>query len=363
MSAVHVSTRMKRVTFVKGEVTSGTPAEGFVACGPGTPFPMEVTEGTVADKFDIIAEVLYRVKEAKFISGSATMSEEGSLEFIAPTTQPPTRAFTRSPINPGDPYSYFVRGYTTPQTAVPVKYDPYLQVGYDRGDGEMYRDVSDNERGMWLPYAASELPHWNDIPGSDSERLVTAFSFNQLLYGSSDPGGSNPDPDFFQAILGSEYIETNGYLFFRSQIAVVKTNPTDGLFASTNRFFIGLELTMESANMALMNQFWISTQKFDWDLLAYPDARNVVCCNYVIRLSEDVEISCPIYGVAFDDFPYGTNFSGYDFIHEATKWWPYANDTPIGFVWGSDTGIKIPIGAGFLDANDPDEALAIYTFF
>ena len=80
MSAQGVYTNELRVTFVDGQETP-TPDVGFVACGAGTGFPMEVTGANTREKFDKIAEIMYRVKDAWFTAGSLRVFEGSAVVF------------------------------------------------------------------------------------------------------------------------------------------------------------------------------------------------------------------------------------------------------------------------------------------
>ena len=57
----NIHTIDSHVTYRKGELTTGTPSKGKVACGPGTAYPVPAT-------LDQIAEIFYRVRNT-IISG------------------------------------------------------------------------------------------------------------------------------------------------------------------------------------------------------------------------------------------------------------------------------------------------------
>lgn len=321
-----VFTRNKRFEFVDGQETD-TPDSGFVACGPGRPFPMEAT-------LDQIAEIFYRVKDAWFTGGEASVVPAEGAEFTpsvvyAPTTHTSDRAFHTV----GGGRNGF-RGYTTKTTVggatISAHNDPYLGPEYTDGVSDDWRDIADNERGMWLQGELGvTLPYWSN---------VNAFSFYSYVNTPEDEY-SALDTDCFQHGFSNTgaFTTCEGSVVFNGQIAIVKVNPSDSDYAPTNRYFIGLVLRVEAPVSG--TPLYVSTLN-EWPYPFPPmDWGSGVCCNYVIRLSSG-DISCPIYGIV--EFPEDIeSFGGSDFIHEAQEWWPYAKGSPATPVWNFETGLKL----------------------
>lgn len=309
-----VFTRRRRITFVDGEITSGTPAEGFVACGDGTARPMKIPGATVADKLDVIAEIFYRVKDAWFTGGSITWDILGEPDteesFDAPVSAPANRV-----VDIADSWVINLqrRGYNT------LGAEDCNNAVYDAGDGVMYSDIGDNERGMWCPV-------WNDgLAYVDTYHpVITAFSYGSDNLYKTDATWWGETADGFGGLITSR---------FTGEIGVVKVNPTDGLFAPTNEFFIGVEFAW--INYDLISSAGGSSDLYTSVLIGDFSASSALVCNYVLRL-ESGDVSCPLYMETSGD---AANFGGSDIIHEATEWWPYA--TTGGPFWDSATGAKL----------------------
>jgi hypothetical protein len=289
-----VTTPDLRFEFVNGWLTGGTdPADGSVECGDGTAFPMEVT-------LDQVAEIFYRVKDAWFTGGQADWKIDifgtPSASFSAPTSAPTNRRLDI------DSLTYQQRGYCK------LGADDYNGATYDAGIGNYYSDISDNENGMWKY-------------GDD------AFSYIQ-----DDPNNlQGGDPEWW-GVTGAG---AKARVYRGNRVAVVKANPTDGLYASTNKFY--LEIEMYWYDYAPVLNFFGGTNIYngvdgsgDWS------SYSIEICNYVLRLSTG-DATCPVY------FPtLGTlDQTGTDFIHEAQVWWPYAKNNPAVPVWDSATGLPL----------------------
>jgi len=290
-----VFTRNKRFTWVDGQVTSGTPDEGFVACGDGTAFPMEVT-------LNQVAEIFYRVKDAWFTLGSASWKISGSPQTItAPINAPANRTLEI------DGSTYQTRGYTI------LDAYPYNGATYDAGIGNYYSDIADNENGMWKDA-------WNDPDHVD------AFSYEQ-----DDP--NSIQGGYFEW-WGDTGLGVYAKVYRGKRVAVVKADPADGLYAPTNQFFLEIEM------------YW-----FDYGVVPFGGSTNiynsqggfgdfssraVLISNYILRLATG-DATCPVYFDALGS----TDETGTDFIHEAQVWWPYAKDNPAVPVWDTDNGAKL----------------------
>ena len=300
--SVGVFTRMKRVKFVSGWETGGTdPEDGSLECGHRTAFPIEITLAQ-------LEELVYRVKDAIYTAGELEFTANGgTVQYI-----PPSSYHTeRTGIDGG---CFTTRGYSYAGT------DEYNGSEYTVGS-DTYSDIGDNERGMWRTI-------WNTPRTiSSSHSLTDAFTFY-----SNTPSGSS---DFGWQESGGLY-----GLFAESirgiRVAVVKSSPSDGFFATTNKFFLEFEFHwFDYAEVGPVFGGGTNSQNpvngiGDWGSTAE------VLCNYVIRLASG-DISCPIYiNDAFDEI---TSPGGSDIIHEGVEWWPYAKAG--GAVWNTGTGAKI----------------------
>lgn len=294
MSARGIFTPLLRATFVKGEVTTGTPTDGFVACGDGTAFPMLVT-------LKQLEEIMYRVKDAWFTGGNIAWISSSSVSdsVYASTTAPAHRSYIER--------GTFIfknqrRGYSTDTI------NPFVGPAYDRGDGNLAWDISDSEYGMFT----------NSGFGS----------FSPFEYGSFNQNDVSPGSDWW-----SRQYEV--VVDISNRVAVVRVSPTDGFFAPTNKFYLELNFYI-SWGMGYGYVYGSTNASYfgDSSLLS-----NV--CRYVIRLSPcdgSNDISCPFY---FGPSEEVSSPTASDFIHKAKEWWPYAKDSPPTPVWSSTTGAKL----------------------
>lgn len=328
--SVGVFTRRKRVTFVDGQETYA-PDPGFVACGDGCAFPIEVTGGSVKEKFDKIAEIWFRVKDAWFTGGSITWTVDSSpVSFNPPSTGPPS---TRVVDLGSSPTQRQRRGYN-----IEGDYE-YNDPEYDAGNGVMYSDIDADERGI-LKAAWNEGNTYEGI----SHPSTTAFT-----YASVNPY-EPPDTTWWFGDNGSAEYGGGVMARFNGQVAVVKANPTDGLFAATNKYYLGFEFSWTDYNVDL--SFGGTTDLYTSVFWGYPFDFYAETCRYVLRLATG-DLSCPLYIGTVG----GADFGGSDIIHEATEWWPYLDGG--GPVWDAATGEPIPDGALGLTLDDP-EALGIF---
>lgn len=306
-----VFTPYLRIEFVDGQ-ESATPDPGFVACGDGTGFPMELTGATVADKLDKVAEICYRVKDAEFTGGQfeITTIYGGPVYYV-----PPSLYDANKTKEDGDCLTS--RGYSYAGT------DSYNQTGYTVG-GITYSDIDDNERGMWRSI-------WN------TDRTIISYTHpftDAFTFASNTPTGYS---DYGWKESGNNY-GLSAESIRGMRVAVVKANPADGFFESTNKFYLEFEFTwLDYPTSGPV--FGGGTNTYngvegygDWSAVA------LVMCNYIIRLSSG-DISCSIY--IADYFSEITAASGSDIIHAATEWWPYAQGAPSTDVWNTATGARL----------------------
>lgn len=266
-------------------------------CGDGTAFPMEVT-------LDQVAEIFYRVKDAWFTGGSASWKVGifGSTQTLNASTSAPTNRSLEI-----DGVTYQKRGYTI------LDAYPYNGATYDAGIGNYYSDIADNENGLWKDA-------WNDPDHVD------AFSFEQ-----DDPNSiQTGDPNWWGMASAGAFAK----VYRGKRVAVVKLDPTDELYAVTNKFYLEIEM------------YW-----FDYGVLPFGGSTNiydsqggfgdfssraVLICNYILRLQTG-DATCPVYFDALGS----TNETGTDFIQEPQEWFPYAKNNPAVPVWDFETGAKL----------------------
>jgi len=288
-----VYTRIKRFEFVNGWLTGGTdPADGSVECGDGTAFPMEVT-------LDQVAEIFYRVKDAWITEGQVDWDVSNYSVMMRASGAPANRSLEI------DGVTYQKRGYTI------LDAYPYNGPTYDAGIGNYYSDIADNENGLWKDA-------WNDPDHVD------AFSFEQ-----DDPNstqGGNPE------WWGDTGLGVFAKVYRGRRVAVVKLDPADGLYATTNKFYLEIEM------------YW-----FDYGVIPFGASTNIYnsqggfgdfssrainICNYILRLASGDAI-CPFYFDALGS----SNETGNDFIHEPQEWFPYQDGN--GNVWNPTTGLPV----------------------
>lgn len=249
--------------------------------GHGTFYPLSVT-------LDQIAEIFFRVKDAWISSGSVTWTEsspsDGNNDF---TMTVPSKAPRRREVltTAG---AYQTRGFTR---------SPPWKFGlppYDKGRGTMVSDIADDELGIW------------DTVAGIHKCAFTFFAHNL----------SDTSSDFYPSLdIG---------VIFTGEIGVIKANPSDDMMSPNNDFYIGMYFIYNRG-------YGDASGSTSFDVYG----ANFLC-NYIMRLANKVDLSCPIYYGANDY----SSFSGTDFIHEATEWWPYADDSG-NPVWDTSTGKKL----------------------
>lgn len=289
-----VLTRMKRFQFVQKNSSE---------VGDGTDYPMEVT-------LDQIAEIMYRVKDAKIIQGSTVQTDtydgETFISSVSILAGTPDERLASNPV---------LRGY-----AVRFTYSeptPLLGEFYPVGDyGVSYRDVLDDERALWLEVFNGE--------GYYGDEFTTAFSFSAFeMY-------SYPASTASYRGISSEPDE-RGYgisLFFNGKVAW--TGDGNSPFDSTSKLYLGVRFY--AYEFDLFDSATCSTLLGDRPYSFSCDKSTSLY--FKIRLAGGVLLSCPLYAAS-------SNISGSDWIIAATEWWPYAKGSPPTPVWDSETGAKL----------------------
>ena len=340
-----------RFQWVKGQVTSGTPDEGFVACGDGTAFPMEVTR-------DQLAEIMYRVRDAKCVSGSVTVSEgfEEMPSFESTTAfnlgaLPETLLEAR---RESDSWISSVRGYCTSSPAetpyIPMEdYDNtvFSSTYYFIVDDIEYRAARDalREYAMWAAHDDAdgnfEVAPTTELGFASYSALNvssfrTGFSYNAstfIEFGDSLPAGHYPYTTLFEVGAGTPevpYYAAGVALEFDGKVAWIDDDERGDPLSGGNRIFLGARFAINSTKFAADHYFGTDTSTMS----AYTAAG----ADVVLRLSgAGNEVRAPLY---FDPSIYG---AGYDFaveeisdwVFEATEWWPYAGE------WNPNTGERL----------------------
>lgn len=296
----------RRVKYVNGEITESTPADGYVACGDNAPFSIEATRAQ-------IAELLYRVKDTKFNGGEIAITYTDGFSVETYTILPPSdNTANRAVKYYTQAYQY--RGYTKEGD------DLFNGDVYDPGDLSEYSDIAAKEVGI-------RQPCWN----TQDTTFIDAFRYKMR-----DMNGQyETDPEWFRVLDADLTVEVaRGH-----RIAVVKLDPDDDFYASTNRFFLEIEFFFILAPSA-------GGPTFDGSTSGIFDDGSFIkthICDYIIRLSPcdgTNDMSCPIY-MAIDSATDSVIAS--DIIHEAIEWWPYKTKAGAA-AWDAATGLPINDG-------------------
>lgn len=301
--------------------------------GEDTEYPIEVT-------LDQIAELFYRVNDAWFTGGSISIATGDPL--VEPTFSASLTAPTDGTANRTDYNGSLTRGYTTRteegSATISAHNAAYLAAEYDTGSGLMCRDIDDNESGMWMRGEVSvTLPLWSFDSGLNETTNAFSCTFG-LGAGIGYPYGFAVS-EFFDLDPPTYVADAEAYVKFSGNVAVIREDPSHEICASTNRYFVGLDFFVKddaenfgifevASRSALLSGTGAKVQRNSGD-------PNFV--QYVIRLSSG-DVSCPVFVYYGDDTTYPYQY-GEDFIHEAQRWWPYADAS--GAVWDEDTGLKL----------------------
>lgn len=295
MSAQGVNTRMKRFTFVEKTAEQ---------VGDGTDWPMLVTLGQ-------IAEIVYRVRDAWFTSGSLT-SPNITMGFQGT----PGEALAEAYGEYDEMYERFwknERGFNTIpyfNSDLAAEFSPYF------GDEyfvhlDTYRDCV-SEIGMWFPFYG-HANYENEFRCGFSHRAS-----HNLWFDDYPPP---PPPDIYGISVSDSPpfgFALNVVVDFSGEVAYVGDNP----LSPTSELYLGVRFAVEGwAELGLLMNLY-SYSPFDYD----------TGVRFVIRLANGVSVSCKIYSELGD-------ITGTDIVLEAKKWWPYAG--PNGPIWEADTGLKL----------------------
>lgn len=297
---------MKRVEFVKGWETGGTD-NGGPECGPGKAYPLEVT-------LEQLAEIVYRVRDAWFTSGTVTYDNFGTPDTIS-IANPPAVGDARV-------YSETLTGSTTinarglfaEAAAVGAAFTDYFETTYTpTHSAPAVRDVSDDERAIWL-FDPLVTAGTNALEGQDfSDPIEWGTGFAHYLYNNGDPtvlgeyGFNDPSIAFTPSLRLSTPL---GVAWFGGEVI---TDPA-------TRLFLKISLQIYSATNEAVSTI---------------DTGGTESGQLTIQLSGE-PISCPLYITSW-----GASISATvtaDFVITATEWWPYSAGNPPAPVWDSTDG-------------------------
>jgi len=308
--------------------------------GEGTIFPMEVTGDSASAKLDKIAEIFFRAKSAQFTENNLTFPFEPPINFGVEfgTVEPRVMYSAQQPSAIEN--NYLMSGYWTVDTEGAAASDyskQYLDDSYDSFHADSigekvaasFRDISDNERGMWLPQKEDTQPIWNlempeftglgsffsgsgEMDGVDEQGFRTAFSwYSKSLSGSPNPPNI-PVPWLTQTDGDIIYESIELMVEFGGRVAFVGSGEEDGLYHNDTKFYVEIRVRgfIEGLNLEMKS-----------------DESGTGDAQYIIRLSSG-DLSCALGSSQ-------TGFSG-NIVHEANDWWPY--QTSDGDVWEKATG-------------------------
>lgn len=314
---------MKRVTFVKK-----TSSE----VGDGTDFPMLVT-------LDQLAEIMYRVKDAVFTAGSIGYDYEVDYPYEDP---PITKQGTAGTVFLGTPqaalvtayargdyfnYSFYncTRGfvashYTGYPDPIPPSLSDFFGEGYTTNYNHVNRECL-NEIGIWCP-------DYGFLVGNAANDTHFRCGFSHHV--SSLASGNLVDPTLQYTIAATyqfdgeeiNYTSASINVSFDGNVAYIGNNPMD----QDAQLYIGIEMLVSGPRAAMTNT-------------AYGGYTVDSGARFILKLSNDPEVSCPLYKE--DDSGYNNTTVVSDFVLQATEWWPYAKDSPAVPVWDADTGVKL----------------------
>ena len=331
--AIQVNTIDSHVTYLKGEVTTGTPSTGKVACGPGTAYPVPAT-------LDQIAEIFYRVRKT-IISGGEYTAEYATESFRIIYTgafnasSPPTHNYSSEQYG-GDGWAQTIRrGHTFSSTSTNkgwIKHHcgPVYSDEYDSYFGD-YHDAED-EFCMWPDTGVVDLADINipvgsysvsETPVGANHYIENNGSFNASPTSAYGPYRKREERTYFEEEDGStSYYDETSY----------DGDMSDFVF-SPRVAFIGAESPFDPAATLYPAITWRNdSNTYDFTSMFGSEASNgsaeVVLSSSTLVIP--IRVSITDYSVGLTSSPKLT----------VTKWWPYAksNGSP---AWDANTGASL----------------------
>jgi hypothetical protein len=309
-----VYTRIKRFQWVKGW-TGVDPADGSVACGDGTEYPLKVT-------LDELAEIWYRVRDARFRSGLAHSVDLGFAVYNFSFTEPdPDVDFFKTEtfdLGGADEHTVLVeRSYTMDSPPV---------------------NVSD-ERDIWTE--ALNVPTYPTLGtltaingAAHCAQLTTVIggitNIPTVYSPYADIGGAAP---YYAAEIELAF---NGYVAIVNVAADGNFNPAN----PTNELYIGMQFRSFSidSGVGLADIYAVSVDNGMDAIL--PIELSIVLANSTPTVA--------LYGRS------AVTHSGDGYFLDAVEWFPYLDGD--GPVWDATTGELVPDDALPLDLGDAEAA-------
>jgi hypothetical protein len=334
---VGVFTPDLRFEWVRGYIGTD-PEDGSVECGPGTFYPLEVTN-------DQLAEIMYRVRDSVLTgylvaSGGYYDGATYGVTSGTPEKLVVSNAFSYQPDPEYDPeyqFVYSARGY---RTRDPDGNDDYFGDAYEidtdipDGLGGNYYDVGDSERAMWISKSTNvKFNNQTENFFWDSD-FKTGFS-HHFSSGRLEELWSDTEvlidelPTIYMTYLaydGEPFGAVPTIINFNGRVAWIDDNESGNPFDPENRRFVGFQFN-NIANFGDTN--YLTTVSFGAEYLT--DTGRTI----ILALASGT-VSCPIYAYG----SYDATWSG-GFTLTPTKWWPYAKGSPAEPVWDAETGERL----------------------
>lgn len=306
MSDQAVYTRLKRVSFVPKAV---------IEVGAGTPWPI------LAASSDQIAELFYRVKDAKM---------SGSLSSVYGGPGPPAISLS---FTTADMSADFFSGTSA---------DVVIERSYTDQSLPPLNNVG--ERSIWTSLHSTPGDAASAIPWSVNHGIICGFSHYAESFVFPATGY------YPYGLQGTTEFPAGVNLAFSGEVAFVDNAMNGNPLDPANELWIGCDFAAWTTDGFLA---------VDVYSIATGNPNEGSTGDLTIELS-DSTLTLPLYSGIYAFLASASS----SLTITATEWWPYATTlNPFGRVWESETGIKIPNGAGHADAGDPDEALSIHVFF
>ena len=333
----NIHTIDSHVTYRKGELTTGTPSTGKVACGPGTAYPVPAT-------LDQIAEIFYRVRNT-IISGGEYTAEYETEAFrtiytgMFNASSPPTHNFRQEQYG-GDGWAQRIRrGHTFSSTSTnegwikhhcgPVYTDEHSLVFGD------YHDAED-EFCMWPDTGVVDLvdisqPFQYLQPGAYSPHAQVGanhYAENNGSYNASPPSAYGP---YRKREERTYFEEEDGSISYYDE--TLYDGDTSDFVFNPQVAFIGADSPFDPAATLYPGISWRNlTNTYSFTSMFGSEASNgsaeVVLSSSTLLIPIRLYISA--YTTALTSSPRLT----------VTEWWPYAN--PDGSpVWNAATGLSM----------------------
>lgn len=349
-----VFTRMKRFKFVK---------KTALEVGDGTAFPMEVTP-------DQLAEIGYRVRDSKFVTGYA------DILFEADAEDPEEDNHNISSFTFGDPpeslyeintTDFLIRGYcTSRQSFYPFDdEDPMNDYGLGYFSATYLVDEDIGSSATKVRETVSEIALWASTKDPLETSLIGKYEqigryeqrppdpyYVYFLTAPSDmrfrTGFSYFGQDGLYTLIDgypsgfSDFVFAGGstaYVNFSGEVAWIDLDGSGNPFSPTNKLYIGMIFAQGNDPVIISTD----TGELLGDSVSSSSyANSPLGADFELELAGGEILSCPLYwGVTYDVGVSTSVYAATNYRLKATKWWPYAKDSPPTPVWDVDTGLKI----------------------